>query len=175
MKKKKKKDRKWWKWKKWEKVKKSEKEGDLKCRKQNLKNCPRTVVTLSLWYTKSPTPHSPPKFAFFPQIAPYYPRFSKRINNQLLKNTLIICRVWRNAISSEIYYISSKWMRHWATKLNFLAKYSNFWVKCLIFRVKCLRNWCEYSRIWRKNTKIYQKKNLKNTIIIGFKIRKSGR
>ena len=63
--KKKKKDRKWWKWKKWKKVKKSEKGGDLKCRKQNLENCPRPVVTLSLWYTKSPTPHSPPN-SFFP-------------------------------------------------------------------------------------------------------------
>ena len=104
--------------------------GRFKVSEAKFRKLPSTRGHPKFMIHKIAHPPLPPKIRFFPQIAPYHPRFSKRINNQLLKNTLIICRVWRNAISSEMYYISSKWMRHWATKLKFLAKYSNFWVKC---------------------------------------------
>ena len=109
-------------------------------------------------------PHYPPKFVFSLK--------SRRIiscspeeKNPFLKNTLIICRVLRNAISSEMFYISSKMNEISSNKLEIFCEMFEFLCKMLNISSKVFKNWSEYSIIRRKNTEIYQKKLLKTLLL----------
>ena len=119
-------------------------------------------------------PHYPPKFVFSLKSRRII-SCSPEAKNPFLKNTLIICRVWRNAISSEMFYISSKMNEISSKKLEIFCDMFEFLCKMLNISSKVFKNCSEYSIIRRKNTEIYQKKILKNAVIIGFNIRKSGR
>ena len=157
------------------KVRKSEKKwkgGRFKESEAKFKKLPSNRGQPKFMIHKIAHPPLPPKIRFFPQIAPYHPRFSKRINNQLLKNTLIICRVWRNAISSEMFYISSKMNEISSNKFEIFSEMFEFLSKMLKISIKVFKNWCEYSIIKRKNTDIYPKNILKTLLLSALKFEK---
>ena len=145
--------------KKVKKVKKSEKRekgGDLKCWKQNFEKYPWPVVTLNVWYTKSPAP-TLPQNSFFPSKRAVLSHVLQKKKNKFIKNKMIISRVWGNAISNEMFYISSKMNEISSNKFEIFGELE-FLSKMLKILSKVFKNWCEFSIIRRKNTEIYPKK-----------------
>ena len=125
-----------------EKKWKREKGGDLKCWKQNLEKYPWPVVTLNVWYTKSPAP-TLPQNSFFPSNRAVLSHVLQKKKNQFLKNKLIICRVWQNAISSEMFYILSKMNEISSNKFEIFGEMFEFLSKMVKLLSKVFKNWYE--------------------------------
>ena len=124
-----------------------------------------------MYNTQNHLPPLSPKIRFSlksRRIIPYSPKEK----NQFLKNKLIICRVWRNAISSEIFYISSKMNEILSNKFEIFGEMFEFLSKMLNILSKVFKNWCEYSIIRRKNSEIYPKKLLKMLLLSALKFEK---
>ena len=97
-----------------------------------------------------------PKFVFPSNCAILFHVFQKK-KKQCLKNTFIICRVWLNAISSKMFYISIKMNEISSNKFVIFGKMFEFLCKMLKIVCKVFKKWCENSIIRRKNTEIYPK------------------